>query len=72
MKMGMTVHEAVREAARDLEALDRDYHGMVTIHAIDRDGDHCVLTWGAEQPEDYCVWTDGLAAPETRRAAMDW
>jgi len=68
MKMGMTVHEAVREAARDLDALQRDYRGMVTIHAIDRDGDHSVITWGDERPHEYCVWTDGMGAPETRVA----
>ena len=68
MKMGMSVEEAVREAAGDLDALERDYRGMVTIHAIDREGAHCVLTWGNESPHTYGLWTDGMAAPETRVA----
>ncbi len=70
LKFGMTVEEAVREAARDLDALDRDYDGMVTIHAMDRLGEHYCLTWGAERAEEYHLWTDGLAAPETRLAAL--
>jgi len=70
MKMGMTVEEAVREAARDLDALERDYSGMVTIHAIDRAGACFCLTWGAENPEEYHLWTDDLAQPQVRLAAL--
>ena len=71
MKTGMTVEEAVREAGRDLDALERDYRGMVTIHAIDREGQHFVMTWGGERPEDYCIWMDGLTAPQTCAASLD-
>ena len=43
MKAGASVHEACREAMRDLNALEGGYIGPVVIHAIDRLGEVCVL-----------------------------
>ncbi len=37
IKMGMTVEEAVYEAAKDFKALKGGYLDEVTIHAIDKD-----------------------------------
>jgi len=70
MKMGMTVEQACREAARDLAALQRDHAAWVTIHALDRHGQHFVLTCGARKPSAYWIWADNMEQPEKRVAVL--
>ena len=70
MKMGKTVEDACREAARDLADLRRDYVGWVTIHALDRKGNPFVLTCGAREPSKYWIWADGMPEAEQRSAVL--
>lgn len=68
-KLGQTVEEACREAARDLLELP-DRHkiaGRVNIVALDRHGKPYGLTIDAE-PCAYTLWQEGMRAPETRES----
>ena len=53
MKMGMTVTEAVMEAANDLRALQGGLIQRITLHAIDKDGGHKVAAVNAESQLTY-------------------
>ncbi|MGI6376939.1 MAG: isoaspartyl peptidase/L-asparaginase [Anaerolineae bacterium] len=63
LKMGLTLPEALREAARDLDALSTTFAGSVTIFALDRDGNTAVLGWGVH-PDSGWVWRPGMAAAQ--------
>ncbi len=75
IKMGLSIEEAVREAARDLHAATWQYRGVVTIYAFDRDENDCVLSYSRmdEQPHAFWLWRDGMDAPEQRLApTVNW
>ena len=63
MRMGMSVEEAVNEAARDLASLEGGLVSRVTLHAIDAAGGYSVAAVNAEAPLHHWVWHDGDAAP---------
>jgi len=60
LKMGMALPDALREAARDLEALTTTFAGSVTIFGLDHSGQTAVLGWGV-QPDTGWVWRQGMA-----------
>ena len=64
LKIGMSVEEACREAARDFEQLDREYRYCVTIFAADRHGRHFVLASGSCDGDRCWRWSEGMPAPE--------
>ncbi|MCP4180305.1 MAG: asparaginase [bacterium] len=68
MKMGMTVEEAVYEAARDLGSLKGGYLDEVTIHAIDKDDNYKVISYKGSVPVFYWVFKDGMEAPVKEQA----
>ena len=63
MKMGLSVEEAVYEAANDLKALKQGYLGEVTIHAIDQNENHKVISFRGEEPVYYWLWRDTSTEP---------
>ncbi len=66
MKMGMSVGEAVAEAAEDMRRLKGGLINRVTIHAIDTKGGYRVVAVNGGPENTYCVWQDGDAAPRLR------
>ena len=69
MKMGMTVEEAVLEAASDMEALKGGLISRITIHAIDTQGQHKVVAVNGIE-NTYWLWTDGAPEPVVRPAEI--
>lgn len=65
MKMGMSVEEAVHEAASDMRALDGGLIGRVTIHAVDVAGKHKVVAVNGLPENHYWLWRPGEAAPSS-------
>jgi L-asparaginase / beta-aspartyl-peptidase len=63
MKLGMTVEEAVVEAAGDMRALKGGLISRVTIHAIDRKGAHKVVAVNGDGSQSYWLWQGGAEAP---------
>jgi L-asparaginase / beta-aspartyl-peptidase len=67
LKMGLSLHDAVHEAADDLRHLAREYPASLTIHAIDSQGEPYVLAIGKTQETSfYWYWRDGMPAAEKR------
>jgi len=64
LKMGLSLRRALEEAAADLDALDVDYAGWVTIHALNAQGEAEVLTWGSQSATEYWLWRDGMKEPQ--------
>ncbi|MEN6478393.1 MAG: isoaspartyl peptidase/L-asparaginase [Anaerolineales bacterium] len=63
LKMGLPLAEALREAARDLDALTVSFSGAVTIFALDQDGHTGVLGWGGWHDNGW-LWRDGMVHAE--------
>ena len=70
MKMGMTVEEAVYEAAKDLKHLQGGFLAEVTIHAIDKDENYKVISYNGEEEVKYWLWTDKMLKPELKIAEL--
>lgn len=70
LKMGLSLEDAVYEAARDLAELKTGYLDEVTIHAIDKDGNFKVVGLNSSETIRYVVWTPELNAPEIREAEL--
>lgn len=68
MKMGMSVEEAVYEAARDLKRLSGGYLGEVTIHAFDKNENYKVISYNGEEEVKYWIWTDTMNKPKLKVA----
>lgn len=66
MRMGMSVEEAVNEAARDLATLEGGLISRVTVHAIDAAGEHAVAAVNAEAPLHHWLWRGGDTVPSQR------
>lgn len=69
MKMGLSLSDAVNEAAQDLRALRGGQLGPVVIHAIDAHGAHVVRAVGSTEPVYYWLWHSDDPTP-TRLAAQ--
>jgi L-asparaginase len=63
LKMGLSLHDALREAARDLDALTTTFAGAVTIFGLDRHGETAVLGWGGWHDTGW-VWRTGMVAAQ--------
>ncbi|MEP7240012.1 MAG: N(4)-(beta-N-acetylglucosaminyl)-L-asparaginase [Devosia sp.] len=68
LKMGMTLANALAEAARDLRRLKGGLIRGVVLHAIDARGGHLVASFGEVTGIDYWLYEEGFAAPERRKA----
>jgi L-asparaginase / beta-aspartyl-peptidase len=69
MKMGLSLHDAVHEAADDLRHLTREFPAALTIHAIDALGEPYVLALGKDSHTSfYWYWRDDMTAAEKRDA----
>jgi len=68
MKLGMTVDEAVVEAANDVRALKGGLISRVTIHGIDKKGQHKVTAVNGDGSQYYWLWEGGAEAPKARPA----
>ena len=66
MRMGMSVEDAVDEAARDLVSLEGGLVSRVTVHAIDAAGAYSVAAVNAEAPLHHWLWSGGDAPPSQR------
>lgn len=70
LKMGLSVADAVYEAARDLADLKTGYLDEVTIHAIDKNGNYKVIGLNSSEEIRYVVWQPGMATPEIKSAEI--
>ena len=70
LKMGLSVEDAVYEAARDLADLTTGYLDEVTIHAIDKNGDYKVIGLNSSEEIRYVVWTPEMPVPEIKNAEI--
>ena len=68
LKMGMSLADALAEAARDLRRLKGGLIRGVALHAIDARGNHLVASFGEAKGIDYWLFEEGMAAPEKRKA----
>ena len=66
--MGMSLADALAEAARDLGRLKGGLIRGVALHAIDARGNHLVASFGEAKGIDYWFFGEGMAAPEKRKA----
>ena len=66
MKAGMSVEEAVTEAAHDLGSLEGGLVSRVTVHAIDADGGYSVAAINAGETLHHWLWRGDDVAPERR------
>jgi L-asparaginase len=63
MKLGMSVDEAVAEAANDMRALKGGLISRITVHAIDTRGNHKVVAVNGDGSQRYWLWQPGFEAP---------
>ncbi|TXI93271.1 MAG: asparaginase [Neisseriales bacterium] len=70
MKMGLSVADAVYEAARDLADLKTGYLDEVTIHAVDKSGNHKVIGLNSSEEIRYVIWQPGMEQPEIKVAEI--
>ena len=68
MKAGMSVDDAVREAADDMRAMKGGLLSRITVHAIDAKGNHKVVAVNGDGSQTYWHWQSGMDAPEKRPA----
>lgn len=68
MKLGMSVNEAVMEAANDMRALKDGLINRVTIYAIDAEGAHKVVAVNGDGSNFYWLWTPDMETPAARPA----
>lgn len=70
LKMGLSVIDAVYEAAKDLADLETGYLDEVTIHAIDKDGNYKVIGLNSSEEIRYVVWHPELDKPFVESAEI--
>lgn len=70
MRLGHSLHDAVRLAVEDLAELREGFLAGVVIHAVDAHGGHEVVNFRCEGEIRYWFWTDGMAEPELRPATV--
>ncbi len=69
MKMGLSLDEALHEAAGDLDALTVSFAGAVTMFGLDRHGETAVLSWGGRHDQGW-LWNSGMAEPQNVESAQ--
>ena len=70
MKMGMSIADAVYEAANDMEHLRGGLISRVTIHAIDKDGRFKVVAVNGSAENSYWLWEGRESAPTSHQAEV--
>ncbi|MEN9945928.1 MAG: hypothetical protein RLZZ293_314 [Pseudomonadota bacterium] len=70
LKMGLTIEDAVYEAAKDLAELETGYLAEVTIHALDKKGNYKVVGLNSSEEIKYVVWTPELTNPQIKNAEI--
>lgn len=70
LKMGLSVADAVYEAARDLADLETGYLDEVTIHAVDKDGNYKVVGLNSSEEIRYVIWHPELDKPVIESAEI--
>ncbi len=65
MRFGMSLEDALRQAMKDLEALDDPYASEMNIVAMDKDGNHAAASTNPEKT--YVFMTESMDAPEERK-----
>jgi len=70
LKMGLSVTDAVYEAARDIADLETGYLDEVTIHAVDKAGNHKVIGLNSSEEIRYVIWQPGMVKPEIKIAEI--
>ncbi len=70
LKAGTGLHEACREAIKDLHSLQRGHLGPVVIHAMDKDGALCVVSTGHDAGVPYWHWNEGRGDVERGTAII--
>lgn len=70
LKMGLSVEDAVYEAAKDLADLKTGYLAEVTIHAIDKLGNYKVVGLNSSEEIRYVVWHPALDKPVIESAEI--
>ena len=68
MKLGMSVEQAVLEAANDMRALKGGLVSRITIHAIDAADNHKVVAVNGDGSNFYWLWSSAMDAPVARPA----
>ncbi len=68
MKLGRSLHDAVRLAVDELMELRDGFLAGVVIHAVDAKGNHEVVNVRCEGEIRYWLWDEGMAEPELRPA----
>ncbi len=70
LRRGLSLQDAVVEAAQQLLELKEGYLGEVVIHAIDKTGNHLVANLPGPEPIAYWVWEPSMAQPEMRQSTI--
>jgi L-asparaginase len=65
LKRGLSLKQAVEDAASQLLELKGGFIGEVVIHALDKHGDHLVVNIHGEKPLKYWHWNDAMPKPTT-------
>ncbi|WAJ30482.1 isoaspartyl peptidase/L-asparaginase [Antarcticirhabdus aurantiaca] len=68
LKLGRSLHDAVRLAVDELCELRGGFLAGVVIHAVDAGGNHEVVNVRCEGEIRYWLWDEGMAEPELRPA----
>ena len=66
MKMGLSLTDALHEAAEDMRPLKGGLIHGVAMHAIDRDGNYKVVSVNGLPTYRYWVWEPGMTEPQSR------
>ena len=66
MKMGLSLPDALYEAAEDMRALQGGLIHGIALHAIDRDGNFRVISVNGLPEYQYWVWQSDIGRPEAR------
>lgn len=67
MKMGMTLHDACREAMQDLQHLSLPFSAALNLVAIDMHGNHAAYTTESEREVTYIFQIEEMSQYETRK-----
>lgn len=65
LRRGLSLRQAVEDAASQLLELKGGFIGEVVIHAIDKNGDHLVVNVLGTKALKYWVWDDKMPEPLT-------
>jgi N4-(beta-N-acetylglucosaminyl)-L-asparaginase len=65
LRRGLSLQQAVEDAASQLLELKGGFIGEVVIHAIDKNGDHLVVNVLGTKALKYWVWDDKMPKPTT-------